>query len=212
MSAAGCPLFAPRRVRACTARCAAGVAAVLLVLVMAGCAVAPPAPPPAREPEVLPAPPAPPPVCEPRVVEVSSGADDVLRFYAGLRKRPQAELRASLEQVRKEFVATGSESARIRLAMLYLHPGAPFRSDTAALAMLEPYVRGDMNPASPFRGVAQLLLAPLEEHRRAEATAQSQAARLREEQRRADELQRKLDALMNVERDMILREQNPRKR
>ncbi len=188
------------------------MAAVLLPLALAGCKVAPPRSVPPPEPVPAAAPPPPVPPCEPRIVEVTSGPDDALRFYSGLRRRPAAELRGDLEQARKEFVATGSESARIKLAMLYLHPGAPFRSDATAMTMLEPYVRGDVNPASPFRGIAQLLLAGVEEQKRSEAAAQSQAARLRDEQRRADELQRKLDALMNVERAMILRDQNSRKR
>lgn len=192
---------------------AAAIAAVLLPLALTGCKVAPsrPAVPPAPVPAPA-APPAPPPPCEPRVVEVPGSTDDVLRFYAGLKRRPAVELRGDLEQARKDFVATGSEAARIRLAMLYLNPGSPFRSDATALAMLEPYVRGDVNPSSPFRGIAQLLLAGIEEQKRFDAAAQSQAARLRDEQRRADELQRKLDALMNVERAMILRDQNSRKR
>jgi hypothetical protein len=96
--------------------------------------------------------------------------------------------------------------------LLYLHPGTSFHSEAQALQLLEPYVRGDASPLSPYRGIAQLVLANLEELRRTDAAVQSQALKTKEEQKRADELQRKLDALMDVERAMILKDQNTRKR
>jgi hypothetical protein len=184
----------------------------LILLPLAACQIQPPRP----EPEPEPPKPTPivvePPVCEPQVVEVYTGADDTLLFLANLKQKSQADLKTALYQARKDFTDTGSEGARMRLVLLYLHPGTSFHSEAQALQLLEPYVRGDASPLSPYRGIAQLVLANLEELRRTDAAVQSQALKTKEEQKRADELQRKLDALMDVERAMILKDQNTRKR
>jgi hypothetical protein len=188
------------------------VVIALAVLPLAACEL--PAPRPEPEPE--PAKPAPVvverPACEPRVAEVYTGVDDTLLFLAGLRNKSQTDLKTALYQARKDFADTGSEGARMRLALLYLHPGTSFHSEAQALQLLEPYVRGDANARSPYRGIAQLVLANLDESRRTDATVQAQVQKTREEQKRADELQRKLDALKDVERAMILKDQNTRKR
>ncbi len=187
-------------------------ALTLLILPLAGCYLQPPRPeieqetrpPPPTEIEV--------PICETHVTEVLTGADDTLVFLANLKKQSPAELKASLQQARKDFTETGSEAARMRLILLYMHPGAPFRNEAQAIQLLDPYIRDNTNPSSPYRGIAQMLLTNLEEVRRAETVIQAQAAKTREEQKRGDELQRKLDAMMDVERAMILKDQNPRKK
>lgn len=184
----------------------------LLALPLAACQVQPPRP----EPEPEPPKPAPvvvePPVCEPEVAEVHTGADETLLFLANLKGKSQAELKTALYQARKEFTDAGTEAARMRLVLLYLQPGTSFHSEAQALQLLEPYVRGDASPLSPYRGIAALLLSNLDEARRTDAAVQAQALRVKEEQKRADELQRKLDALKDVERAMIQKDQNARKR
>jgi len=187
-------------------------AIALLALPMAGCHIQPPRPepeppPPAPVPKVVEV-----PNCEPRVTEVFTGADDTLLFLAGLKQRSQTDLKTALYQARKDFTDSGSEAARMRLILLYLHPGSSFRSESQAIQMLEPYIRGDTSPKSPYRGIAQMLLAYLDESRRTDVAVQTQVAKFKEEQRRADELQRKLDALKDVERAMILKDQNMRKK
>lgn len=185
----------------------------LLVVPLTACNVQPPRPEPAPEvvrPATVVVEPA--PVCEPQVAEVYTGADETLLFLANLKGKSQPELKTALYQARKDFTDTGSESARMRLIVLYLQPGTSFHSEAQALQLLEPYVRGDASPLSPYRGIAHLLLANLEEGRRSDAAVQAQALKVKEEQKRADELQRKLDALMDVERAMIQKDQNTRKR
>jgi hypothetical protein len=136
------------------------------------------------------------------------GELEMLVSYLGTAKtRQPSELQRDLETAKGEFTATGSEASRVKLAYLYLQPGTPFRNEALALKLLQPYVRGDVAPSSPYRGIAQLLLDGLSEVRRAEAALQAQVAKAKEEQRRADELERKLDALKNVERAMILKDQ-----
>jgi len=185
----------------------------LILLSLTACKVQPPRPVTSEPtPTCPPAVAVKPSACEPKVIEVYTGTDDTLLFLAGLKEKSPGDLKTALYQARKDFTDTGSEAARMKLILLYLQPGSTFRNETLALQLLEPYIRGDASPISPYRGIAQLLLANLEETRRTDAAVQVQVQKVKEEQKRADELQRKLDALKDVERAMILKDQNTRKR
>lgn len=145
--------------------------------------------------------------CGTRLAQRPSESAALLDYYSSLRTRNAAGQRQELDELRREFTASGAESARIKLAMVYLLPGAAVRNETQAAQLLDPYARGDTRGDSPFRGIAQLLLAHLDQSRRLEAGAQAQATKLKEEQKRSEELQRKLDALKDVERTMIQKDQ-----
>lgn len=150
--------------------------------------------------------------CNTRLVQRLSESAALLDYYANLRTKTAASQRQELDELRREFAAGSAEAARIKLAMVYLLPGAAIRNEAQAAQLLDPYARGDTRADSPFRGIAQLLLAHLDQSRRLEAGAQAQAAKLREEQKRSDELQRKLDALKEVERAMIQKDQGVKTR
>ena len=150
--------------------------------------------------------------CNTRLVQRLSESAALLDYYANLRTKTAAGQRQELEELRREFAAGSAEAARIKLAMVYLLPGAAVRNEVQAAQLLDPYARGETRADSPFRGIAQLLLAHLDQSRRLEAGAQQQTAKLREEQKRSEELQRKLDALKEVERAMILKDQGVKTR
>lgn len=188
-------------------------ALAFIVIGLAGCsAFAPkplPEPPP---PQPVPRPPAA-CICDPKVVEVSVGMDEVMRYYTAARQKQPATLKPELERAKRDFAASGTEVARLKLALLYLIPGSPVRNDALAVPLLEPLIRPDGTALSPWRGLAQILLEGIEESRRtADAATRSATAKLKEEQKRSEELQRKLDALLEVERAMILKDQNARKK
>lgn len=159
----------------------------------------------------------PPPVtaaatCETKVLEVYTALDEVLRYYASLKRRPNADFKAELDNAKKEFASSGNEASRMKLALIYLYPNSPVRSDEKGLLLLEPYTKPEVNVQSPYRGIANLIFNSMEELKKADATMQTQVAKTKEEQKRADELQRKLDALMDVERTMIQKDQSTRKK
>lgn len=185
---------------------------LLSTTLLAACQTPPPRPEPEPEPQQPPPVVAEPVPCEPQVKEVFTGTDETLLFLANLKQKSQADLKTALYQARKDFTATGSESARMKLIVLYLQPGTSFRSEAQAMQLLDPYIRGDASPLSPYRGIAQLILANLEESRKTDSAVQVQAVKVKEEQKRADELQRKLDALKDVERAMIEKDQKLRKK
>lgn len=153
-----------------------------------------------------------PPACENKILEVYTALDDVMRYYASLKRRPLADQKAELDNARKEFAASGNEATRMKLALLYLYPGSPVRSEEKGLLLLEPYTKSDSNSQSPYRGIALLIMSGLEELKKSETNVQTQTAKAKEETKRADELQRKLDALLDVERTMIQKDQSTRKK
>ncbi|MBI1396821.1 MAG: hypothetical protein GC151_12630 [Betaproteobacteria bacterium] len=139
-----------------------------------------------------------------------SDLDDVMDYYLVLRAQSGSALKQTYEVAKKDFETTGNEAARLKLALVHWLPNSPVHSDAAVAQLLEPYTRGEGRGFSELSGLAQVLLASIEMSRRADAQLQSQTARLREEQRKSDDLQHKLDALKDVERAMILKDQGVR--
>lgn len=118
-----------------------------------------------------------------------AGVDAVLADYARLRKLPPAELAREQEGARRAFNRSRTDANRVRYALSLAVPGAPAGDEVRALDALEPVAR---NGASAWNGLAVLVSALLQEQRRRDGQAQ--------------DLQQKLDALLNLERNMTGRE------
>ena len=146
-------------------------------------------------------------------------ADDAraLRFYENALKLKGADLARKLDSTRQEFENDKSELNRLQLAMLLSLPGTGFRDDPAALSLIQPFLNDKHHENSVLRPLALMLHAQLsdlkrvDEHlselKRLEEALQQQTAKTREEQRRADALQQKLEAILEMEMKMIEREQ-----
>jgi hypothetical protein len=147
------------------------------------------------------------------VVEpTQSDSDRITRFYDRLLAMKGIELARELEISRDAFEKDKSELNRLQLALLLSLPGTNFRDDNAALALLSVFVKDKSQEGSSLRPLAIWLNSELLELRRSDEALQQHAARLKEEQRRADALQQKLDAILEMEMKMIEREQNPKKK
>jgi len=101
----------------------------------------------------------------------------------------QRELNASSQIFSKDRGAYG----RVRLALLLSLPGTAFSDDARAIGLLEPVASAETAASSPMQQFAGLLYAQITE-------------RLRE-QRRATQFKEQLDALKDVERKIMEREQ-----
>jgi hypothetical protein len=112
----------------------------------------------------------------------------VQRVAALQADEQQRELNASSQIFSKDRGAYG----RVRLALLLSLPGTAFSDDTKAVGLLEPLALKE-TVATPMYQFAGLLHAQI-------------AERLRE-QRRATQLKEQLDALKDVERKIMEREQ-----
>ena len=120
----------------------------------------------------------------------------VLAYYVKLRKLGGTELLREQDTARRALVRSRSDGNRMRYALALSVPGAPAADENRALEALEPLTR---NAASPLHGLALLMTASLQEQRRLDAQAQG--------------LQQKLDAMLELERNMTGRDGGvPRKR
>ena len=154
-----------------------------------------------------------------------SDADRVAKFYDRVLTLRATELAGEFDVTRQSFEKDQSELNRLQLALLLSLPGASFRDDNAAIALLYPFTKEKGREGSTLRPLALWLHSELLELRRTEEILQQQAAKLKEEQRRSEEilqqhvaklkeeqrraeaLQQKLEAILDMEMKMIEREQ-----
>jgi hypothetical protein len=136
-----------------------------------------------------------------------SEVERLLGYYDRVAKLRSAELAREYETARKAFEQEQSEGNRMQLAMLLSLPQASFRDDATALGLVQAWTRDRSLAESSLRPLAVLLQAHLTETRRVEDTLQAQSVKLRDEQRKAEALQQKLEALLEMEMKMIEREQ-----
>jgi len=130
-----------------------------------------------------------------------------LRFCEDALKLKGADLVREIDSTRQQFEADKSELNRIRLAMLLSLPGTGLRDDQAALNLLQPFLSDKSYENSTLRSLAFVLYAQLSEVKRLDEALQQQTAKAKEEQRRADALQQKLEAILEMEMKMLEREQ-----
>ena len=130
-----------------------------------------------------------------------------LRFCEDALKLKGPELTRALDSTRKEFEKDKSELNRVRLALLLSLPGTAFYDDQAALNLVQPFLNDKRYENSVLRPLAVMLHSQLSELKRLDEALQQQTAKAREEQRRADALQQKLEAILEMEMKMIEREQ-----
>ena len=140
--------------------------------------------------------PAAPPVLEPP--KVNEEAEEALALLVDLQKLVLAgpdEQKRELAAATQALSRQKSDTARLRLGMLQSLPAAG-GDEARALATLEPILK---QGTGPTRMVATVLVAQLGERQRA----------VREEKKRAEDLQQKLDALKALERSLLGRERKP---
>ena len=142
------------------------------------------------------------------VIEPTQDDDTrALRFCEDALKLKGTELARALDSTRQEFEKDKSEINRVRLALLLSLPGTGFRDDQAALNLVQPFLNDKRYENSVLRPLAVMLHAQLSEFKRLDEALQQQTAKAKEEQRRADALQQKLEAILDMEMKMIEREQ-----
>jgi hypothetical protein len=138
---------------------------------------------------------------------------------------------ASLELQRKEFAEaaaanerTSDDGTRLRLAMILLIPDAPWRDDARVGQLLGSIDAAKSNNASPRRNFVAFLEGMLQLRRDERRKCEQRVDAIREDRRkvemnlvnareeckRADALQQKLDELRDIDRD--LRSKRPSRR
>jgi hypothetical protein len=140
------------------------------------------------------------------IVPPEAAPTDVERLlvqFENVRRMPGAEAARELEQARQAFNRARSEYNRVQFALLSLLPNTGGRDEARALSLLEPLVRDGSKDKSGggMRALAALVYYQTTEERKMDE-------RMKDEQKRADSLQQKLDALKQVEKSLLDREQS----
>ncbi len=192
-------------------RTAASLAAATLLSACAWLqppAATPPSPSPTPAPAPVPAPapatsPAPSPEPDPTAL-ADAATRQVLAAHERLRQLSAAELAREYLAAAERPLAPGPDAAAaMERALLLVLVNRPQAGDLArATALLEPHAK----TPGPWRPVAQLLLARVQEQRRLEEQIDKQGQQLREQQRRIEQLASQLEALKAIERSL----NNPR--
>ena len=168
-----------------------GLCLCLAVSVLAGCALFN-----AETPESRTTPPA--AIADPGVDVTRERAEvsALLAYYQDVQGLTAEEQKREHQAISHGFTRDRSELSRLKLALLMCLPQAPWRDDARLLVLLEGASSRKAAPDSPLRHFVGLLQRMIQE-------------RLRE-QRRAEELQQKLDSMVEIERS--LRERKSRTR
>lgn len=131
--------------------------------------------------------------------------ESLLTYFEYAKKLPGPDLNREHERIKQTFVNGRSDFTRLRYALLLTMPNSTFRDEGRALALLEPLLKEGAAASPALRSFAYFLNAGITEHRRIEESANQ---KLREEQKRSETLEQKLDAIKSIEKTIIEREQN----
>lgn len=143
-------------------------------------------------------------------------AQDVATLLAGYRRLAAAtvdEQRREFNAAQDAFEKTPTDTTRLKLALALLLPRAPWRDDRRAHSLAGAVEAPTAEAGAPRHDLAQLLLRMVAERQRLERDDQrrldQQALQLREERRRCDELQQKIEQLRSIDRDTRTRRREP---
>lgn len=125
----------------------------------------------------------------------SGEAASLLYYFDYARKLPAAELGRETDRLRQSRAADPSAFRTLQYALALSIPGGDAHR---AGQVLEPLLREPSRLSAELHALAQWLAADLAERRRLEAGA-----------RRADELEKRLEALKNIEKNLMQRESAP---
>lgn len=131
--------------------------------------------------------------------------EDMMQYYDSLRKQPPAELARVYDKVKQNFVQNKSDANRARLVLLLILPNTSFRDITSALYLLNEWPR-DAKPITGLQSFRNLLMALLAEQQRLNHNMDELSLKLKEEQKRGEILQKQIEAIKSMEKNLILRE------
>lgn len=133
---------------------------------------------------------------DPQGPRPSSDAVSLLHYSLYVRNLGGKQLAEETERVRQAHAAEKTDFRLLQYAMALSVPAASAADQRRALQLLDPLARGEDGRSSELRALASLMRAQLAEHRRLEDGSHTQ-------QRRADDLEKKLEALKDIEKSLL---------
>ena len=134
----------------------------------------------------------------------ASQTDELLQDFEAWRKQSPAELTRDYDKARQSLVLTKNSVNRLRVALLLSLPNTAFHDNGTALTLTNEVLRDTKSTNTSLRGLASLLNTSLNEQQK---IAEDAAQKLKDEQKRADSLQEKVDAIKKMEKNLIRRDQ-----
>jgi hypothetical protein len=122
----------------------------------------------------------------------------LLDYLGELLNGNAEDQKRELQNANQQYQKSKSDISRVRLAALLALPNTSFQDDGKALGLLEGLA--GKHVSTPVRQFASYLQAQIFERLR----------QVREEQKRADAIQQKLDSLKAIERSMLDRDRKAR--
>ena len=144
----------------------------------------------------------PPPPPEP----VISDLDRAAMYFSRIRALDATIIAGEIMAAQRSFSENPSDLNRLCLAMAMALSSSGTRDDEKILGILFPMVGGSQNDNLPIRFVANLLHSEVVEHRRVGEMLRQNTLKLKEEGKRNDLLQQKLNAILEMEKSLIDRD------
>ena len=155
------------------------------------------------------------------VETLETDADRLLDYYAYMIDLQGDSLLREYRIVQKENQANPNDFSRMQLVMLLSSPSAPFRDTKTAHAMLRAWLEDDYYQYSKLRPLAllydnylsevsrqvEVINQTRQDLRQADEASADQSRKLESEREHSKALQEKLDALLEMERNLIERQQ-----
>ncbi|BBP05061.1 hypothetical protein TPL01_18650 [Sulfuriferula plumbiphila] len=129
-------------------------------------------------------------------------------YYDYLHKQPAAELVKEYDKARQSLAQARTDVNRVRVALLLVLPNAPFHDTTAALGLLNELTKETKTASPGLRGLAGMMAMLIAEQQRANNNVEDLSQKLKDEQKRADQLQGKVDGIKNMEKNLIRRDRH----
>lgn len=138
---------------------------------------------------------------------IALSSNQAMRYYTCLGTLADADINKEYQATNRSFATTGSDSDRLRLAMLLSLPDTGFRSIATALDLLQHLPAGTSSTPSELQDIAGMLTRLLAQQLRADMTVDDLTRALAAEKAHAEFLQGKIDAVKDLEINLIHRDQ-----
>lgn len=135
----------------------------------------------------------------------TSRLTELMQYYEYLRKQPPAMLADEYKKAAQDFSQNESDLSRVRVAILLALPGTSFHDVNAALNLLANWPEDANVEPPPLDGFARLLSVLLTQEQQSANAVNDLTQKLKEEKKHADTLQGQIDAVKNMEKNLINR-------
>lgn len=136
---------------------------------------------------------------------VPSQLDMLMQYYEFLQEKTEEELAQEFNTVKANFMRSGSNGDRIRYILLLSLPNSDFRNISDALGLLIEWPQNTSQSTS-MDSFRKLLTQLLTEQQHLNSTVNNFAQKLNAAEKYAEELQKQVEDIKDMEKSLIRRE------